>query len=154
MIPDSKVHGANIGPTWVLSAPDGPHSGPMNLAIRGYMETCVSSQNVQPTKTILNKYKKRQKLEDKKNDGVRQAPAQHTEWMIDMPIMKCTCRMNLYIVTGAPSTDELTSWWRHDMETSTALQALCKGHPLVTYQLDPRNLFLLNLKQISTISII
>ena len=33
--PDSKVHGANMGPTWVLAAPDGPHVGPMNLAIRG-----------------------------------------------------------------------------------------------------------------------
>ena len=33
--PDSKVHGANMGPTWVLSAPDGPHVGPMNLAITG-----------------------------------------------------------------------------------------------------------------------
>ena len=32
--PDSKVHGANMGPTWVLSALDGPHVGPMNLAIR------------------------------------------------------------------------------------------------------------------------
>ena len=32
--PDSKVHGANMGPTWVLSVPDGPHIGPMNLAIR------------------------------------------------------------------------------------------------------------------------
>ena len=32
--PDSKVHGANMGPTWVLSAPDGPHVGPMNLATR------------------------------------------------------------------------------------------------------------------------
>ena len=31
---DSKVHGANMGPTCVLSAPDGPHIGPMNLAIR------------------------------------------------------------------------------------------------------------------------
>ena len=28
-----KVHGANMGPTWVLSSPDGPHVGPMNLAI-------------------------------------------------------------------------------------------------------------------------
>ena len=28
-IPDSKVHGANMGPTWVLSVPDGPHVGPM-----------------------------------------------------------------------------------------------------------------------------
>ena len=32
-IPDSKVHGANMGSTWVLSAPDGPHAGPMNFAI-------------------------------------------------------------------------------------------------------------------------
>ena len=32
--PDSKVHGANMGPTWDLSAPDGPHVGPMNLATR------------------------------------------------------------------------------------------------------------------------
>ena len=32
--PDSKVHGANMGPTWVLSAPDGPHVGLTNLAIK------------------------------------------------------------------------------------------------------------------------
>ena len=34
---DSKVHGANMGPTWVLSVPDGPHVGPMNLAIRVWL---------------------------------------------------------------------------------------------------------------------
>ena len=33
VFPDSKVHGANVGPTWVLSVPDGPHVGPMNLVI-------------------------------------------------------------------------------------------------------------------------
>ena len=33
-IPDSKAHGANMGPTWALSAPDGPHVGPLNLTIR------------------------------------------------------------------------------------------------------------------------
>ena len=32
--PDNKVHGVNMGPTWVLSAQDGPHVGPMNPAIR------------------------------------------------------------------------------------------------------------------------
>ena len=32
--PDSKVHGAIMGPTLVLSPPDGPHVGPMSLAIR------------------------------------------------------------------------------------------------------------------------
>ena len=35
--PDSKVHGANMGPTWVLSAPGGPHVCPINLAIRVYI---------------------------------------------------------------------------------------------------------------------
>ena len=33
--PDNNVHGANMGPIWVLSAPGGSHVGPMNLAIRG-----------------------------------------------------------------------------------------------------------------------
>ena len=32
-IPNSKVHGVIMGPTWVLSSPGGPHVGPMNLAI-------------------------------------------------------------------------------------------------------------------------
>ena len=32
--PDNKVHGANMAPTWILSAPDGPHDGPMNIAFR------------------------------------------------------------------------------------------------------------------------
>ena len=32
--PDSKVHRDNMGPSWVLSDPDGPHVGTMNLAIR------------------------------------------------------------------------------------------------------------------------
>ena len=36
-VPDSKVHVANMGPTWVLSAPDGPYVGPMNFAIRGVL---------------------------------------------------------------------------------------------------------------------
>ena len=31
-----------MGPTWVLSAPDGPHVGPMNLAIREAIEMSIS----------------------------------------------------------------------------------------------------------------
>ena len=31
--PDNKVHAANMGPNWALSARDGPYVGPMNLAI-------------------------------------------------------------------------------------------------------------------------
>ena len=40
--PESKVHGANMGPTWALSAPDGPHDVPMNLAIR----VCFNSRTL------------------------------------------------------------------------------------------------------------
>ena len=43
-IPDSKVHGANMGPTRVLSVPGGSHIGPMNLAIR-YVAFVVSLNN-------------------------------------------------------------------------------------------------------------
>ena len=38
LVPDGEVHGANMGPTWVLSAPDWPHVGPWTFAVR------VSSQ--------------------------------------------------------------------------------------------------------------
>ena len=31
--PDSKVHGANMGPIWGRQDPGGPHVGPMNFAI-------------------------------------------------------------------------------------------------------------------------
>ena len=31
--PDSKVHEANMGPTWGRQDPGGPHVGHMNLAI-------------------------------------------------------------------------------------------------------------------------
>ena len=45
-IPDSKVHGANMGPIWVLSTPDGPHVGPMNLAIRDFFPWLVLHQDI------------------------------------------------------------------------------------------------------------
>ena len=35
MVPDSKVHGTNMGPIWGRQDPGGPHVGPMNFAIWG-----------------------------------------------------------------------------------------------------------------------
>ena len=35
--PDSKVHGANMGPIWGRQDPGGPHVGPMNVAIWVYI---------------------------------------------------------------------------------------------------------------------
>ena len=52
-IPDSKIHGANMGPTWALSDPDGPHVGPMNLAIRDYECRCSISVRLLKDKVLL-----------------------------------------------------------------------------------------------------
>ena len=42
IVPDSKVHGANMGPIWDRQDPGGPHVGPMNFAIWGINEmNCV-----------------------------------------------------------------------------------------------------------------
>ena len=43
-LPDYKVHGVNVGPTWVLSAPGGPPVDPINLAIRavGFNMLCLT----------------------------------------------------------------------------------------------------------------
>ena len=46
--PDSKVHDANMGPTWVLSSPGGPHVGPMNLAIWA----CILKQKISCKKPL------------------------------------------------------------------------------------------------------
>ena len=33
VIPDSKIHEANMGPIWARQGPGGPYVGPMNFAI-------------------------------------------------------------------------------------------------------------------------
>ena len=34
-VPESKMHGANMGPIWGRQDPGGPHVGPLNFAIWG-----------------------------------------------------------------------------------------------------------------------
>ena len=51
--PDSKVHGAYMGPTWVLSALDGPHACPMNLAIRDAISWSNVAQDLRHYMALL-----------------------------------------------------------------------------------------------------
>ena len=51
---DSKFHGAKRGPTWVLSAPDGPHVRPMNLAIRVAICVIVNGKSSSWTKYLCH----------------------------------------------------------------------------------------------------
>ena len=43
-LPDSKVHVANMGPTWAPPAPGGPHGGPINFAIRESYPVSVAAE--------------------------------------------------------------------------------------------------------------
>ena len=54
-LPDSKVHGANMGPTWALSTPDGPHVGPMNLAFRAMLPFTALYATVTWTQLLGNR---------------------------------------------------------------------------------------------------
>ena len=46
-----------MGPTWALSAPDGPHIGPMNLAIRDmYAPYTMMHHVMDPQYVIFGKY--------------------------------------------------------------------------------------------------
>ena len=42
-LPDSKIHGANVGPTWGHQDPGGPHVGHTNLAIWAYTDSFPNS---------------------------------------------------------------------------------------------------------------
>ena len=57
-IPDSKVHGANMGPTWVLSAPDGPHE-PCSLGwlpeVSKYLGLCNGTRDLHWRQTVAHR---------------------------------------------------------------------------------------------------
>ena len=53
-VPDNKVHGANMGPTRVLSSPCGPHVGPMDLGIWGNQRNVnMYSMKTHPSKQAV-----------------------------------------------------------------------------------------------------
>ena len=55
----THIHGANMGPTWALLAPYGPHIGPMNLAIRVWMTSLIRSAHLSmfPSESSCKIYK-------------------------------------------------------------------------------------------------
>ena len=49
--PDSKVHGAKMGPIWGWQDPGGPHVGPMNFAI--WVSMMIAYKFSAPDESIL-----------------------------------------------------------------------------------------------------
>ena len=54
LIPENKVYVANMGPTWVLSAPDWPHDGRMNFAIRYAVNIIYSHSGYPVAHSVLS----------------------------------------------------------------------------------------------------
>ena len=50
--PDSKYHGAHLGPIWGRHAPGGPHVGPMKYAINGVIAEDISNLSERQQNTI------------------------------------------------------------------------------------------------------
>ena len=75
---DSQVHGASMGPIWVLSAQGGPHVGPMNLPIR--VMILVANLLVSPSRSRSFRSRK-EAQQSSKSFGCRKSTS---------PVMACT----------------------------------------------------------------
>ena len=84
-VPDSKVPVAHMGSTWVLTAPGGPHVGPMNLAIRGTPVTTADVINV-PTNNAAD----RQQLCRERSSPLPEYLLQHWLAQFDISLGKIT----------------------------------------------------------------
>ena len=87
--PDSKVHRANMGPIWVLLAPDGPHVGSMNLAIRVLVHDVRTSISSCPSGMRLSVTSPGQC--ESINECAESNPCRHGRCMDRMFGYKCRC---------------------------------------------------------------
>ena len=151
-----------MGPTWVLSAPDGPHFGPIDLAIRAgtsqllfsYWPRQSEQHGTYPNlSNILSIFYgtcsifRRVKPLDR--DGLDIDPtlsyqidvsstAIREPLLVEMQtdhILFCFNRQQSLVLLKAyigASLDPVISWWRHQMETFSALLAICAGNSPVS----------------------
>ena len=113
-ITDSKVLGANMGPTWALLAPNGPHVGPMKLAIRD------------PSGDFSSKRRRYWCVHNPTSYEHRPSQVQRCP---DIRLL----RWKRLQVDGAmcgllkPRSLISPSWWCHDMETFSVFLDICRG---------------------------
>ena len=114
--PDSKVHGVNMGLSWVLSAPDGPHVGPMNLAIRAC--TMVSFISQQPHTTTMGWREEDQIWQNKTICSTRFSRGQFT-------ILHCFDCGGCHSIRGDCTCCLFDQWW---VSTTTQIHPICTHH--------------------------
>ena len=134
--PDSKVHGAIMGPTWVLSAPDGPHDGPMNIAIWVVQKYGLCSILVIALLYTISCYIemccKGTDLKRLSLRGTRQSNTEVLQKGLYYYRVQCDAVKTRSLLSKIAV--RVRSWWRHQMETFSALLAICAGNSLVPGQ--------------------
>ena len=124
---DSKVHGANMGPTWVLPALDGPRVGPMNLAIK---VTCLLGYHINSFSSLCRiawKYSTHE-IPDKdillsvcQNLSLfSQLPLLQYQGFYDSNILFCS-----YDRVNSRSQYLSLYWWSHSVDTHGLFYARC-----------------------------
>ena len=101
IIPDNKVHGVNMGPTWGRQDPGGPHVGHMNLAIWDYNEARAEAFFIID---VWNKFL--ENIHQKNNQSW---------WCHDMEMLSvllALCEGNPPVIDGFPSqkADNMLLW--------------------------------------------
>ena len=88
--PDSKVHGANIGPIWGRQDPDGPHVGPMHFVI--WVSKVSASDRKHYIYSVI----------DLARPQIKKAPQARNRGSVNMILIDCACYPNI-----DPSSGEL-----------------------------------------------
>ena len=145
--PDSKVHGANMGPIWGRQDPGGPHVGLMNLAIWAsiVLDNGISLlDNISCNILPIDSFKLQWDSNQNTSHFIEENALQNTFSKMSAFSCRFEC-VNLKQVKLQPykgylkkllqrvcpfSTKKTNghSWWRHQMETFSALLAICAGN--------------------------
>ena len=127
----AKFMGPSWDPPWVLSAPDGPHDGPMNIAIWVVQKYGLCSTLVIALLYTISCYiELRCKGTDLKRSALRGKRQSNTKvlqkkgfyyYRVQCDAVKTRSLLSKVAV-------RVMSWWRHQMETFSALLAICAGN--------------------------
>ena len=111
--PDSKVHGANMGPIWDRQDPAGPHVGPMNVAIwdtfhvatpsclnESYKDT-VYRKRYQSISAIISEVASNEVVASKEQNCISNTPLYNFNWNDKSILWNYTFRWPYSLVTIA-----------------------------------------------------
>ena len=93
-----------MGPSWVLSAPDGPHVGPMNLA-NGVLFTCIDLLGQEDLTYISNDT----------SSGVNPPSGEHKGTLLCCESICFCSKLNVDLSSSKQCNDTVFHWLDHKL---------------------------------------